>query len=755
MAKWGEGDPRWIVEERPDAVNVNNWHWVEKNATLWSKDRLKNLFVGKSLDQGAVKIEFVEFKKLEGEATANNRKAKLIFLYEWEFELKFKANVAGDHMVYEGVLEIPNLSDENDADEIDVNFSLNTKGVHENEIRHIGNHQLRDFVRKQVGSYIKELKEEFSKGLVLPTDKVKPQVVATGKTNIIDKKTFQNEVVKDQKPTTQARSSGPVEVKSFEITETLKVPPERLFEILTDDQLVKAWTNGSGKVDPRAGGAFSLLGDQITGTFDSVVENKELVMKWRLKKYPQGHFAKISMKLKDQSDSTNLVISAANVPAEFLDETRNGIERYYTQSIGRTHERSVEEQKIIKKLLEGGPESYDWRVRPQGTLDPLVKNSSVNVVVNIYLRSLSKIDEINMEYSLQLTFREEWVDERLLFFSDTVPHVNFSPGQKIWLPDTFFQNEKEGRRHEIDQPNILLRVQNGSANVLYSSRVTLTLSCPMFLNDYPMDIQTCFIDLASYGYTTSDIIYSWKEYNPVQVKAGLYQSLPSFILNKVLTNYCTSATNTGVYSCLRTVIELKREFSYYLFQLYIPSSMLVIISWISFWIDKDSVVARLILGMTTLLTMTTQVGVVTRNLPPVPYVKAIDIWIGNCFLFIFGALVEFAIVSWTSRKNIIRKSYPYQHQAQPLMQLASHDRHNGYGTETSGSLTTDNVPGIEIANEDITTLKKGSRWIIFWNIEHKDKSKKIDLMSRILFPMCFILFNISYWMRYMTPYMAV
>ena len=27
MAKWGEGDPRWIVEDRPDAKNVNNWHW--------------------------------------------------------------------------------------------------------------------------------------------------------------------------------------------------------------------------------------------------------------------------------------------------------------------------------------------------------------------------------------------------------------------------------------------------------------------------------------------------------------------------------------------------------------------------------------------------------------------------------------------------------------------------------------------------------------------------------------------------------
>lgn len=45
MAKWGEGDPRWIVEERPDATNVNNWHWTEKNATPWSKERLTQLFI--------------------------------------------------------------------------------------------------------------------------------------------------------------------------------------------------------------------------------------------------------------------------------------------------------------------------------------------------------------------------------------------------------------------------------------------------------------------------------------------------------------------------------------------------------------------------------------------------------------------------------------------------------------------------------------------------------------------------------------
>uniref|UniRef100_A0AC34G6T6 Activator of Hsp90 ATPase AHSA1-like N-terminal domain-containing protein n=1 Tax=Panagrolaimus sp. ES5 TaxID=591445 RepID=A0AC34G6T6_9BILA len=278
-----------------------------------------------------------EFKKLEGEATANNRKAKLIFLFEWEIEIKFKATIAGSETVYDGHLEIPNLSDENDANEVDVVMDLKTKGAHENEVRHVGSHEIRDLVRKQLETYIRELKEEFSKGLILPTDKPKPQVIAQGKTNIVDKRAFQNEVVAEKKKEeAKAVSSGPIEVKSFETHETMKVPPERLYEILTVPQLVQAWSNGPAQLDIKTGGNFSLLGGQISGTFENVKENEKLVMKWRLKKYPANHFATITMTLKDQNDSTDLIINAENVPAEYLDETREGISRYYVQSIGRT-----------------------------------------------------------------------------------------------------------------------------------------------------------------------------------------------------------------------------------------------------------------------------------------------------------------------------------------------------------------------------------------------------------------------------------
>ena len=53
-------------------------------------------------------------------------------------------------------------------------------------------------------------------------------------------------------------------------------------------------------------------------------------------------------------------------------------------------------------------------------------------------------------------------------------------------------------------------------------------------------------------------------------------------------------------------LTLKREFSYYMLTIYVPTCMLVIVSWFSFWIDPKAVPARVALGVTTLLTMSTK-----------------------------------------------------------------------------------------------------------------------------------------------------
>lgn len=62
------------------ATNPNNWHWKEKNATQWSKDKLNDLLIGLKIENDEYSCEVKELKKCSGEASANNRKAKLVFL---------------------------------------------------------------------------------------------------------------------------------------------------------------------------------------------------------------------------------------------------------------------------------------------------------------------------------------------------------------------------------------------------------------------------------------------------------------------------------------------------------------------------------------------------------------------------------------------------------------------------------------------------------------------------------------------------
>ena len=127
------------------------------------------------------------------------------------------------------------------------------------------------------------------------------------------------------------------------------------------------------------------------------------------------------------------------------------------------------------------------------------------------------------------------------------------------MPDTFFRNERRGRMHNVLVPNLYVRIF-ADGMVLFSIRVSLTLSCPMNLKLYPLDRQTCPMQIASCklhkwnlwiflikmfldGWATDDLVYIWKRENPVQIGKGI--SLPRFVIEKYSSDYCNVKTSTG------------------------------------------------------------------------------------------------------------------------------------------------------------------------------------------------------------------
>ena len=107
---------------------------------------------------------------------------------------------------------------------------------------------------------------------------------------------------------------------------------------------------------------------------------------------------------------------------------------------------------------------------------------------------------------------------------------------------------------------------------------------------------------------------------------------------------------SGPHSALVAKFTFHRRLGYYMIQTYIPSMLTVTISWFSFWISPDSPPARVGLGITTVLTMITISNSARAPLPKVSYTKAIDWFLLMCLVYVFGALMEYAIVNFYSCK---------------------------------------------------------------------------------------------------------
>ncbi|XP_034550675.1 gamma-aminobutyric acid receptor subunit delta isoform X3 [Notolabrus celidotus] len=244
---------------------------------------------------------------------------------------------------------------------------------------------------------------------------------------------------------------------------------------------------------------------------------------------------------------------------------------------------------------------------------PGIGGPPVNVAMAIEVASIDHISEANMEYTMTVFLRQSWHDDRLSY-----NHTNKTLGldsrfvDKLWLPDTFIVNAKSAWFHDVTVENKLIRLQPNGV-ILYSSRITSTVACDMDLTKYPMDEQECMLDLESYGYSSEDIVYHWSE-SQRHIHGLDKLELSQFTITDY--RFVTEMLNfksAGRFPRLSLRFELRRNRGVYIIQSYMPSILLVAMSWVSFWISQSAVPARVSLGITTVLTMTTLMSIVKNG----------------------------------------------------------------------------------------------------------------------------------------------
>ncbi|XP_023020828.1 glycine receptor subunit alpha alkaliphile isoform X1 [Leptinotarsa decemlineata] len=389
--------------------------------------------------------------------------------------------------------------------------------------------------------------------------------------------------------------------------------------------------------------------------------------------------------------------------------------------------RNPDVQNKTKSII---PENYIKEIRP-----PTMQGQPIQVDFSMRVVDINSINVEDMDFRMDMFIKQEWQDARIKIPEEMFEYGDDSitlPSQffeNLWQPDLYFLNSKvieiATLTHKFSSVTLFK-----NKTIRYAARMHAIVACQMEFQNYPMDTQVCPINVESFSYNNNKMLLKWSGAGVTlspELKLLQYNILP-LLLDE---SFAYTMEKNGNFSRLTVQFRFERQIGHHLIQTFAPSTLVVVLSWFSFWLDLDAIPARVTLLVTCLLTLVTMFTGLRSDIPAVAYVKALDLWMAGCMISVFASLGEFVIVKVIHGKyNILKKK-----QAQMCEKTNSSEwictpspeykRHSGYG-----KVTADTFIPLHWKTE------KGKEKIMW---------KEVDRVSRIVFPTFFFIFCVMYW----------
>ncbi|KFM09688.1 Activator of 90 kDa heat shock protein ATPase 2, partial [Aptenodytes forsteri] len=236
---------------------------------------------------------------------------------------------------HKGSVEIPNLSEENEVDDTEINVSKK-KGegdVLKDLMRTEGTAKVREALR----DYLKALKTEFTLGMILPTKATVGQELAA------ERKVSGNAVQDSVSP--QSSDTVGVKIPTVQILlrETFNSPADELYSIFTTKELVQKFSKCPAVIEAEKGGKLQMFDGCVSGEYAELVPSQRIVLKWRCRNWPDEHYATVALNFKDMAAQTELQLECKGVPVSNEDSTRQCWKKQYFEEIRILLQRSKDE----------------------------------------------------------------------------------------------------------------------------------------------------------------------------------------------------------------------------------------------------------------------------------------------------------------------------------------------------------------------------------------------------------------------------
>ncbi|VDI60348.1 gamma-aminobutyric acid receptor subunit alpha [Mytilus galloprovincialis] len=184
-------------------------------------------------------------------------------------------------------------------------------------------------------------------------------------------------------------------------------------------------------------------------------------------------------------------------------------------------------------------------------------------------------------------------------------------------------------------------ISNGVLDIRLHVKQTETYQYLPFTRAHP---KHTFRSIITVAYSEDDVKYTWNSGKDASVARAPDMTMSQFDLINFSAETSFTYRKDVRQSMLTVYFNLRRHTGYFVINIFVPCMLLVILSWVSFWINREATSDRIALGTTTVLTMAFLALDSRSDLPRVKYATALDLYIALCFVFILSAIVQFAIV---------------------------------------------------------------------------------------------------------------
>lgn len=291
---------------------------------------------------------------------------------------------------------------------------------------------------------------------------------------------------------------------------------------------------------------------------------------------------------------------------------------------------------------------YSWisyagtNMSPAFVLPPGAK--PVVVKVGVTVDDVSAMSEVTETTTIAGTLSMQWLDSRLKFTPTKGRPFQIYTGddaikkfKTIWSPQIIIPHVTAPR-----ETLFLFLMIDSNGLVTSHERFRVTAETPMMLHRFPFDTQQFIFDFRPFYYPST------------QVQLEAWPDWTGFVSRTYLEEWQVASFNQKVQRLVNRIIRypidtyslqvhLKRIANYYVIQVIMPMMLIVLLSFVVFWMTHNPLVNRVSISFTALLTIVVFQWRVRTNLPHLAYATFLDVFMIYSFLMagmtILGSLL--------------------------------------------------------------------------------------------------------------------